>query len=48
MIFKNLELSSNEKKQLRQINTYIDILIPQCEQAESISSFRRVISNTIS
>lgn len=47
-ISKSIELSNNEKKQLRQINTYIDILIPQCEQAPDITSFRTIISNTIS
>lgn len=47
-ISKSIELSSNEKKQLRQINTYIDILIPQCEQADSVTSFQTIIENTIS
>lgn len=47
-ISKSIELSNNEKKQLRQINTYIDILIPQCEQASDVSSFRTIISDTIS
>ena len=49
---KNLELNTKEKKQLRHINTYIDILIPQCEIFDSDSSdpieeFRRIIKNTI-
>ncbi len=47
-ISKSIELSHNEKKQLRQINTYIDILIPQCEQADDVASFKTIISNTIS
>ena len=47
-ISKSIELSSTEKKQLRQINTYIDILIPQCEQADDVASFKTIISNTIS
>lgn len=47
-ISKSIELSPNEKKQLRQINTYIDILIPQCEQADDVASFKTIISNTIS
>lgn len=47
-ISKSIELSSNEKKQLRQINTYIDILIPQCEQADNITVFKTIIANTIS
>lgn len=50
---KNLELNTKEKKQLRHINTYIDILIPQCEVFDSDSSdpieeFKRIIKNTIS
>ena len=49
---KNLELNSKEKKQLRHINTYIDILIPQCEVFDSdgddaIGDFRTIIKNTI-
>lgn len=49
---KNLELNTKEKKQLRHINTYIDILIPQCEvfdpdSSDPIEEFRRIIKNTI-
>ena len=49
---KNLELNTNEKKQLRHINTYIDILIPQCEifdpdGSDPIEEFRQIIKNTI-
>ena len=49
---KNLELNSKEKKQLRHINTYIDILIPQCEVFDPdgndpIEEFRKIIKNTI-
>lgn len=50
------ELNPLEKKQNRQINTYIDILIPQCENFEKITdstgdatvdSFRKIIKSTI-
>ena len=49
---KNLELNTKEKKQLRHVNTYIDILIPQCEvfdsdSANPIDDFRTIIKNTI-
>ena len=48
---KNIELNSKEKKQLKHINTYIDILIPKCETfdtEDSITDFKKVIENTIS
>jgi len=48
----NIELNSKEKKQLKYINTYIDILIPQCETYDSdgntIQQFKDVITKTIS
>ena len=49
---ENIELNTKEKKQLRHINTYIDILIPQCEVFDSdgddpIEAFRKIIKNTI-
>jgi len=48
---KNIELNSKEKKQLKYINSYIDILIPQCETFDSenaINDFKKVIAKTIS
>ena len=51
---KNIELNGREKKQLRHINTYIDILIPQCETFDSsgsgdtIKQFEQIIDKTIS
>mgnify|MGYP006090635179 FL=1 len=50
---ENLELNTKEKKHLRHINTYIDILIPQCEvfdpdgDGDPIEDFREIIKNTI-
>jgi hypothetical protein len=49
---QNLELNTKQKKQLRHINTYIDILIPQCEifdpdSSDPIKDFRKIIKNTI-
>ena len=53
---KSEELNPLEKKQNRQINTYIDILIPQCENFEkssdgtddtTVDSFREIINSTI-
>ncbi len=47
----NVELNSKEKKQLSHINSYIDILIPQCENFDSdnaIADFKNVIKKTIS
>ena len=50
---KSEELNPLEKKQNRQINTYIDILIPQCENFENssdgttVDSFREIIKSTI-
>lgn len=48
---KNIELNTKEKKQLQHINSYIDILIPQCETFDSenaINDFKLVIAKTIS
>tara|TARA_X000000950_G_scaffold186030_1_gene225243 strand:+ start:298 stop:642 length:345 start_codon:yes stop_codon:yes gene_type:complete len=48
---RNVELNSKEKKQLQYINSYIDILIPQCETFDSdnaINDFKKVIEKTIS
>ena len=50
---KHTELNSKEKKQLRQINNYIDILIPKCEnfqpevEGNSVEEFKRVILDTL-
>ena len=50
---KNQELNQKEKKQNRQINRYIDILIPLCEKTEAsdnntiIYSFNKIFENTI-
>ena len=50
---KNKELNPKEKKQNRQINSYIDILIPKCEQFEAenpdniIQDFTKIIEKTI-
>jgi hypothetical protein len=47
----NVELNNREKKQLKHINSYIDILIPQCETFDSddaINDFKKVIEKTIS
>ena len=50
---KSEELNPMEKKQNRQINTYIDILVPQCEVYESsgngniVDQFRTIIESTI-
>ena len=45
---KNLELNNTEKKQLQKINSYIDILIPQCENSDKIDTFKNIIKKTIS
>lgn len=51
---QNLELNTKEKKQLRHVNTYMDLLIPQCEAYDPddtndpISEFKTIIKNTIS
>ena len=50
---KNIELNSKEKKQLGNINQYIDILIPQCETynsttGNSIDEFKEIVKKTIS
>ena len=48
---RNVELNNKEKKQLKNINSYIDILIPQCESFDSdnaINDFKKVIEKTIS
>ena len=49
---KNQELNPKQKKQNKQINSYIDLLIPKCESFESkgnntIDEFRKIISQTI-
>ena len=45
---KNESLNPKEKKQNRQINTYIDVLIPRCEIYEGdVDEFREIIKNTI-
>ena len=49
---KNEELNPKQKKQNKQINSYIDLLIPKCESFESkgnntIDEFRKIISQTI-
>lgn len=48
---KNLELNSKEKKQNRQINTYIDLLVAKCEVFEKTSNtvedFKTIIEQTI-
>ena len=50
---QNKELNSKEKKQNRQINSYIDILVPKCELFETensddiISEFKDIIKKTI-
>lgn len=49
---KNEELNPKQKKQNKQINSYIDLLIPKCESFESkgentIDEFREIISQTI-
>ena len=50
---KNKELNSKEKKQNRQINSYIDILVPKCElfeakdSATTIKEFTKIIEKTI-
>ena len=50
---KNKELNSKEKKQNRQINSYIDILVPKCELFEAkdpshtIKEFTKIIEKTI-
>jgi hypothetical protein len=51
---KNKKLNSKEKKQNRQINSYIDILVPKCELFEAknpdntIKEFVKIIEKTIS
>ena len=48
---RNVELNNKEKKQIKHINSYIDILIPQCETFDSdnaINDFKKVIEKTIS
>ena len=49
---ENIELSKKEKKILKQINVYIDILIPKCETFNDtnnpISNFKKIIDKTIS
>ena len=44
---KNIELNTKEKSQLKKINTYIDILIPQCEKSENARAFSEKIKDTI-
>ena len=52
---KNIELNSKEKKQNRQINTYIDLLVSKCEVFEKddssntnvVDQFKAVIEQTI-
>lgn len=45
---KNESLNPKEKKQNKQINTYIDILIPQCESFEGdVGGFKTIIEQTI-
>ena len=49
---KNTELNSKEKKQNRQINTYIDLLVAKCEVFESesgntVEDFKKIIQKTI-
>lgn len=42
------ELNSREKRQLKQINTYIDILIPKCENfQEGVTKFKEIIKNSL-
>jgi hypothetical protein len=54
---KNVELNSKEKKQNRQINTYIDLLVAKCEVFEktedtdgtdnTVNDFKQIIEQTI-
>ena len=50
---KNKQLNPKEKKQNRQINSYIDILVPKCELFENenpnniITDFKKIIKKTI-
>lgn len=50
---KNKQLNPKEKKQNRQINSYIDILVPKCELFETenpdniITDFKKIIKKTI-
>ena len=45
----NIELTLSQKTQLQKINTYIDILIPKCENYEhGLEQFKQIISKTIS
>jgi hypothetical protein len=50
---KNKKLNPKEKKQNRQINSYIDILVPKCELFETenpdniITDFKKIIKKTI-
>ena len=48
---KNIELSKTEKGQLKKFNTYIDILIPQCEiyneGPDPIKKFTQIIEDTL-
>lgn len=49
---KNVELNAKEKKQNRQINTYIDLLVAKCEVFESegentVEDFKQIIKKTI-
>ena len=45
---KNQELSAREKKQNRQFNSYIDLLIPKCENFDGdTNAFKVIISQTI-
>ena len=44
----NEELSQKDKKINKQINEYINILIPQCESyEEDVTAFKTIIENTI-
>ena len=51
---KNVELNAKEKKQNRQINTYIDLLVAKCEVFEqrdnpdnTVDAFKEIIRKTI-
>lgn len=45
---KQLKLNGTQKKQLRQINTYIDILVQQCESGDKgVDSFRKIIKTKL-
>lgn len=46
---KNIELSAKEKKQKRQIDSYLDILIPRCEAHpnDNVQEFVNIITKTL-